>query len=423
MEKKSLINLIEDEIDKDEDDEREDDLELDRLKKRYQLAFSILNFITRKKAKETEPEEDQILSDLFVPASKNQIEEIDLQIKTEDPLKLAGSLVESRIEQLEKQTKQFSDDPKIVLDHQSKIKDLEDIQYYLMSDQINPEIVSISTIDTKQESTESRVETIIPSFSRQEPSAQLDKKSPHKTELKPKTKLKRVKSRPKQKTSEKKNRAELIESLPAVTGEAIANKPVKKDENVVLKPELKNTYKTIVPEPLTEARKQIDQVYSHFSSINRPKTEIKTTQTVEIEPEFYVSEPSPKIPEIRYRDIAKRITVDNLSLRQFFNKNHFNEQARKRIIDAILGGEKPASVLGKEMTRRGKFKSLIGSSLTEEKPPIKIPSSPKVTTLQLNYMPSTTKIPQIVRLSNPRIWSIIIILLLIIGLIGFMVIK
>ncbi len=396
MEKKSLINLIEDEIDEEEDDKEEENPEVDRLKKRYHLAFSILNFVSNRHAKESVDSEDQILDQLFDITDHDQIDIINSQIQTEDPVVLASSVVENRINQLDSITKEPGTDPELIIENQDKIKALEDIQYYLMSEKLEPEIISVSTINAKSEFTppiyrhpvQPKVAETVPKVEAVKPPGRSKAKKPRSINLK----------------TEKFNKHLLSEQR--IETNAV---PSKITELVLEKP---TGPQPVRVEPLVQAREILKRLYT-----GRAETPITKTETVIVEHQEPIS-------KSRYLDISKKITVDNISLRQFFNRNHFNERARKRIISEILSGERPDKVLGKEMKRRGKFKQLIGSYANNEAAAITLPTTQTQAHTPASVSKQLTKkdYSQISFYSS-RVWSIIAIGLIILLLILFMIFR
>ncbi|HEY5268495.1 MAG TPA: hypothetical protein VII94_05195 [Candidatus Saccharimonadales bacterium] len=384
MEKYSLIDLIEDN-DETEDDE-DNDYETDNRKKRYHLALSILGFITNKKASVEDSQETEILASLFNKPTEEQAKEFEIKAKSFDAVVLANSIVENRIVELSQETTLDSSSE----NNSNKIEALEEIRDYLVSDiQDYVEPIIDPKLNNNLEPTDPTKPNTAQKFTKR-----IHEQS--KPRISKETKLKKPKSGIKL-NDRLVNLKPSYENRMEIPNEyRTENKPIDKFK---YSPE-KLVHTTIVSESLDKTRELIKSLYSPQSEVP-----IKKPETIKIEN----TEP---ISQYKYLDISKKIIIDNVSLNQFFNNNHFNQKTRIRIVSEILKGEKPAKVLEKEMRKRGKFKNLIKSYS-----PI---NSTTLDSMKVNNLTSIQTQEQLVKKNNtrqnflkPKTWSIIIILLII----------
>jgi len=383
MENKSLISLIEED---DELEEIEDeDQETDRRKKRFQLALSILNFITNKRDKSSEKEE-AVLSSLFDPSTKDQAKQLESLADQADSEVFASIVVESRIDQLSQEIS-IETDTEIVDQKLGKIKALNEIKDYLAVD------VSHKRIETTK-STTGELNSSVPNVD-QTPAAKAKE-------------TEKPKKHPKAKKSSNK------------TG---PNKP-KHTLEQAFRPEIRNI--SLVADKLEAAKSQPtqlkgnDETLKNIRSLIEKLHEQKPAQTRE--PVALASLEKPTISQEKYQDISRKIIIDNMSLRQFFNKNKFSESTRSRVIAEILNGEKPAKVIGREMNKRGIFKQMMKSysnskSFNQSHQNSVVSEMPSIATKKSMIKNSPIKLS----FYSPRVWSIVILSILIIILILFMV--
>jgi len=396
MEKKSLISLIEEDDDKEEDE----DQETDQPKKRYHLAKSIINFITGKRERETEDEES-ILASLFDKPSNEEKQEIESLSNDTDPIELASSIVEDRIEELVEEVDLKSMVGDFASEDRKKIEALENIRDYLATDELKQDVI----IEEVQETIINQV-----NYSEVSPSKpDINQAVARKIEPKPLPHKHVIKRKTGNKPVFKSNMATRPTTEAARPVEiAKENAPISRVETIT-----KQTIETIKPEKLlTSTRQLIETLYT------------RQTETSVVKPETLVIEKPEIISKHKYLDISKKISADNFSLRQFFNKNNFNQKTRTKIISEILSGENPAKVLGREMKKRGKFKKLIQSysepsqvdSIIQSHKPVASPLVQPKPSVVNNKRPS-------VSLYSPGIWLIVISSLLIIMVILYMILK
>jgi hypothetical protein len=402
MEKYSLIDLIE-----EADEKEDDDQETDHQTKRYRLALSILNFVINKPVNEIDNnKQSEILAKLFeLPSETKTRQIIDMSEKI-DPISLATLVVEDRIEELTSQNIDESTTGAEITDNLEKLEALGEVRYYLShNDQDQSEFEVSKEISVKKDDINHKLtdSNITPRFTKKDTS-----KQPLKLRAAKKAKLNKS-TRSAQTINRIKNESEPFR----VKSE---NNPIN-----ITKPEsipsqaLKTLNQT---ESLISTRQLINNLYTQKKEIPAPSLEaitITEQKTIRVETQKPVDvEPHEPISRYKYLDISKKIIVDNISLNQFFNKNNFNQKARIRIISEILKGETPAKVIGREMRKRGKFKRMAQSYSKAN------PSNSAFVDNQSSEISSLQPKQLAVKdhnLKQPRIgliiWSIVILLLIV----------
>ncbi len=427
MEKYSIIDLIEDDA-----EEEDDDHEVDHKKKRRHLAVSILNFVANRPViEENEPDEkeEDALSLLFTQPQKEVGDQIEIMAEHIDPIILAKQVVEDRIIELSEEVDDQSTEGSVKEDNLEKIQALEEVIDYLGADDLNVvEFNQVNQITKIKDGTET------PAAVESVETDQVKIVSEEKVIKQAAQKSSRPESSHHQ--SAKEDRPKHRESANQTDNNSEPTTKTKNQSKDYFNTESnKSTAHLDEEESLTHTRELIKNLYVRKEIPSEPKIEKIVTKKPEVirtaEPERVVLErpmeiinetPKPP-PQYHYLDIAKKISFDNMSLNQFFNKNNFDQKSRIRIISDILRGEKPAKVIEKEMKKRGKFKNLIKSySKDNLANQTQVNNQPKEsyqpTAKELIADRSSFKQSSI----NARIWLLIIIILILL-IIFFIILK
>jgi predicted house-cleaning noncanonical NTP pyrophosphatase (MazG superfamily) len=306
MESYTLIDLVEEDLEKELEDEDE---EVESKKKRRRLAEIIINFIS-KNDYQTE-DETEILLSLFEYPTDKQAEELKQLATNIEPIALARDVVEDRIDDLTYQVNEQPVKSEISDEKTEQIIALKEIRDYLStSSEVTSTVVTNEIIET------------IPKIV--EPKSQLHDKQPYHQE-------KTSKKKPEVNKSVKK----ISKNETGQPNQIRSNKhPAGFESHTVLRP---NEQKTLQPQSLASTRELIKKIYENpVQKVNpiEAKNLLEKPTSVMYENRFNNSHPTP--PDID-------------SIRRLLDKNHFSRAEQGTIIEEILTGADPETVIEKHI--------------------------------------------------------------------------
>jgi len=306
MESYTLIDLVEEDLEKELEDEDE---EVESRKKRRRLAEIIINFIS-KNDYQTE-DETEILLSLFEYPTDKQAEELKQLATNIEPIALARDVVEDRIDDLTYQVNEQPVKSEISDEKTEQIIALKEIRDYLStSSEVTSTVVTNEIIET------------IPKIV--EPKSQLHDKQPYHQE-------KTSKKKPEVNKSVKK----ISKNETSHPNQIRSNKhPAGFESHTVLRP---NEQKTLQPQSLASTRELIKKIYENpVQKVNpiEAKNLLEKPTSVMYENRFNNSHPTP--PDID-------------SIRRLLDKNHFSRAEQGTIIEEILTGADPETVIEKHI--------------------------------------------------------------------------
>lgn len=372
MESYSLIDLLEKE---DEDEELEDDDFEVRRKRR--LADSILNFISHKDF-ETQQEED-ILASLFEIPTSDQTKEVELLTDKVEPEVVARVVVETRINDLTKEM-DYLEDKEDRVEQVEKIKALQEIRSYLVAE--SPEINTVKSEEVEIE------EFVVIDEVKESKTTQIA--SEHIKPTQPNMRAIR-----REQTLKKPNYFEFKPN-------SLLRKNFRHD--YISRPKLHEHKPSMPTKSLAATRELINKIYEKPKLAPIPHESLKHSVM-------------PIIPKEQYHNLVNKNIPDIESIRKLLQKNNFDLVAQQKIISEILAGGDPGMAIERQL--KSNEKNLGQTSAYAHRPNEYTP----VTTLRRadDEVPITkaSLVKQTNKpiTSNPRLWAIIIVLIILIGII------